>query len=65
LRKVRFGVGGRGKRGGVRIIYYYHDRSVPVFLLTVFAKNERDDLSRTELNRLAGVVKEVARTCGG
>ncbi len=65
LRKVRFGVGGRGKRGGVRIIYYFHDRSVPVFLLTVFAKNERDDLSRNELNRLAGVVKEIARTYGG
>jgi hypothetical protein len=65
LRKVRFGVGGRGKRGGVRIIYYFHDRSVPVFLLTVFAKNERDDLSRGELNRLASVVKEIARTYGG
>jgi hypothetical protein len=64
LRKVRFGIGGRGKRSGVRLIYYFHDRSVPVFLLTVFAKNERDDLSRGELNRLADVVKEIARTYG-
>ena len=40
--------------GGVRIVYYYHDLSMPVFLLTMFAKNERDDLSRRELNRLAG-----------
>jgi hypothetical protein len=48
----------------VRLIYYFHDRSVPVFLLTVFAKNERDDLSRGELNRLADVVKEIARTYG-
>ena len=55
-------IGQRG--GGVRIRYYYHDRSVPVFLLTAFAKNERDDLSRNELNRLAGVAKEVARTYG-
>ena len=41
LRKIRFGIGGRGKRGGVRIIYYLHNLSVPVFLLSVFAKNER------------------------
>jgi hypothetical protein len=65
LRKVRFGVGGRGKRGGVRIVYCYYDRSVPVFLLTVFAKNERDDLAKRELNRLAGVAKQIARTYGG
>jgi hypothetical protein len=65
LRKVRFGVGGRGKRGGVRIVYYYQDLSMPVFLLTVFAKNERDDLSRRELNQLAGAAKQIARTYGG
>ena len=65
LRKVRFGVGGRGKRGGVRIIYYYHSPSIPVFLLTVFAKNERDDLSRRELNRLAEVARQIARGDGG
>jgi hypothetical protein len=65
LRKVRFGIGGRGKRGGVRIVYYYQGLSVPVFLLTVFAKNERDDLSRRELNQLAGAAKQLARTYGG
>jgi hypothetical protein len=64
VRKVRFGIGGRGKRGGVRIVYYYADRSVPVFLLTVFAKNEQDDLSKAELNQLAAVVKTIARTYG-
>ena len=62
LRKVRFGVAGRGKRGGVRIIYYFHDRSTPIFLLTVFAKNERDDLSRSELSQLAAVARQIARS---
>ena len=36
IRKVRFAIGGRGKSGGVRIIYYFHNERVPVFLLAVF-----------------------------
>jgi hypothetical protein len=65
IRKVRFAIGGRGKRGGVRIVYYFHDERVPIFMLTVFAKNERTDLSRAELNLLAKAAKTLARTYGG
>jgi hypothetical protein len=64
IRKVRFAVGGRGKSSGVRIIYYFQDEDCPVFLLTVFAKNERDNLSRAEVNALAKVAKAIARTYG-
>ena len=64
IRKVRFAIGGRGKRGGVRIVYYFHDERVPIFMLTVFAKNERTDLSRAELNLLAKAAKTLARTYG-
>lgn len=64
IRKVRFSVGGRGKSGGVRIVYYYHDMNVPVFLLTVFAKNERAGLSKDELSQLAKVAKAMARKYG-
>ena len=64
IRKVRFAVGSKGKRGGVRILYYFHNQSVPIFLLTVFAKNERSDLSRSELNQLAEVAKLLARKYG-
>jgi hypothetical protein len=60
LRKVRFGAGGKGKRGSVRVVYYFHNDTMPVFLLTVFAKNEKDNLSRAERNTLA----KVARTLG-
>ncbi len=60
IRKVRFAVGSRGKSGGVRIIYYFHDKTVPIFLLTVFAKNQRSDLSRAELNQLAEAAKLLA-----
>lgn len=64
IRKVRFAVGGRGKRGGARIVYYFHNEYVPIFLLTVFAKNERIDLSRSELNLLANAAKTLAKTYG-
>jgi hypothetical protein len=56
IRKVRVAVAGRGKRGGARLIYFYHNAGMPVFLLTVFAKNERADLSpreRADLSKLA------------
>jgi len=65
IRKVRFGIGGRGKRGGVRIVYYYHHAEVPVFLLTVFAKNEKSDLGRVELAALAKIATKLAENYGG
>lgn len=64
IRKVRFSVGGRGKSGGVRIVYYFHNLNVPVFLLTVFAKNERATLSKDDLSQLAKVAKTLARKYG-
>jgi hypothetical protein len=41
IRKVRVGFGGRGKRGGARVIYLFGGRDLPVFLLAAFAKNEK------------------------
>lgn len=57
LRKVRFAMGGRGKSGGVRIIYYFYDARHPIFFLEIFAKNEKADLTATELEGLANAVK--------
>jgi len=64
IRKVRFAVGCRGKSGGVRIVYYYHCLDVPVFLLTVFAKNEKANLTKAERNMLAAVAKSIAIAYG-
>jgi len=59
VRKSRWGVGARGKSGGVRVIYYYHNRTMPLFLLTIFAKNERDNLSQRDKNMLKRLVTEL------
>jgi hypothetical protein len=58
IRKLRFGFGGRGKRGGAQVIYLFGGDDVPVFLLAAFAKNEKSDLSATERTALG---KHVAK----
>src|SRR5580658_6731280 len=52
VRKLRWGLEGRGKRGGARVIYFHHDASMPLFALTAFAKNEQADFVRAGLQRL-------------
>ncbi|MCP5276929.1 MAG: type II toxin-antitoxin system RelE/ParE family toxin [Thiobacillus sp.] len=56
VRKLRWGRGGQGKSGGVRVIYYFHSEVMPLYLLTLFAKNERANISKSERNELAGLV---------
>jgi hypothetical protein len=65
VRKLRFGLDGRGKRGGVRVIYYFRDDHLPAFLLTLFAKNERSDLSQGEIAALRKLVGVLVETYGG
>lgn len=56
VRKLRWGRGGRGKSSGVRVIYYVHSDAMPLYLLTVFGKGDRANLSKAERNELASVV---------
>lgn len=48
LRKLRWRLDGRGKRGGARVIYFYYDADMPLFVLTAYAKNEAADLSQRD-----------------
>jgi hypothetical protein len=56
IRKVRFGFGARGKSGGARIVYLFSGANLPVFILAVFAKNEKANLSAAERNTLGKMV---------
>jgi hypothetical protein len=65
VRKLRWRRGGKGKSGGVRVIYYFHSERMPLYLLTVFAKNERADLSQAERNGLAALVEILVKSALG
>lgn len=59
IRKLRWARAGGGKSGGIRVIYYFHDGSMPLYLLTAFGKNEKPNLSKEERNLLAKAVREL------
>lgn len=61
-RKLRVAKPGKGKSGGYRVITYYGGANVPVFLLTVFGKNEKANLTKGERNELAKLTKLLAAT---
>lgn len=53
IRKFRLAKDGGGKSGGVRVIYYYYDTRMPIVLITLFAKNEKGNLSKKERSDLS------------
>jgi len=59
-RKLRVAKPGKGKSGGYRVITYFGGDDVPVFLLTVFGKNERANLTKAERNGLSVLTKRLA-----
>jgi hypothetical protein len=61
VRKLRWRYRGKGKRGGVRIIYYYYNENFPVFMLNLFPKSEKEDLTAAERNHLAKLVEMLKK----
>lgn len=59
VRKIRWGLEGRGKRGGARVIYFFHDVEMPLYLLDAYAKNERTNLTKAECNELRQVTELI------
>ncbi|MFN0172029.1 MAG: type II toxin-antitoxin system RelE/ParE family toxin [Bryobacteraceae bacterium] len=57
VRKVRWRLAGRGKRSGARVIYYYHSKRLPLFLLSAYPKNEKANLSKAERNAIKRLVQ--------
>jgi hypothetical protein len=59
IRKLRWGSDGRGKRGGMRIIYYYVNALSQIYFLTLYRKSEIADLSRDEIRILRRLVTQI------
>jgi|SRR3989304_1199244 len=59
VRKVRWASGGKGKSGGVRVIYYWLKADDQIFLLTLYGKSEKEDLSAAELKRIVKLIEEL------
>ena len=59
IRKMRISRPGRGKSGGARVVFLFSAEDVPVFLLTVFAKNEKANLGARERTALIAVARQM------
>ncbi len=64
-RKIRWASDAhQGKRGGVRVIYYFHNQTMPIFLFTLYAKNQKSNLTMAEQNELQTIIKLLVKTYG-
>jgi hypothetical protein len=52
VRKLRWGVAGRGKRGGIRVIYFLRTRQGQIWMLTLYAKNVAGNISTSVLKQI-------------
>lgn len=59
VRKLRWGVAGRGKRGGVRVIYYFRRHHDEIWLLTVYAKTETENIPSHILRQIAKEIEDA------
>jgi hypothetical protein len=64
IRKLRWARKGSGKSSGIRIIYYYHNENIPLFLLTTFGKNEKTNLSKSDRKKLSKFVRLLIKIYG-
>jgi len=59
VRKVRWRSGGKGKSGGIRVIYYWAVSDHHIFFLTLYGKAQKDNLSPTDLKRVVALLTEL------
>jgi len=61
VRKLRWQRKGMGKRGGSRVIYFYYNDCIPLFLLTVYAKNQKSNLTESQKTELREILHELVK----
>lgn len=62
VRKLRWAREGKGKSGGVRVIYYFHSETLPLLMIDMYAKNEKENISKADKNTLATLVAEYVKS---
>jgi mRNA-degrading endonuclease RelE of RelBE toxin-antitoxin system len=62
VRKLRFATSGRGKRGGARVIYYYYDKTIPLYALLAYPKNAKTDLTPEDKRTALAFVNAIKAT---
>ena len=65
IRKLRWAASGRGKRGGMRTIYFYHAGAGAIYLLTAYAKATREDLTAADIRALSRLVAAIKKETTG
>lgn len=64
-RKIRWtSNSSQGKRGGSRVVYYYHNQNMPIFLFTAYGKNQKETISENDKNALKTIIKSIVRIYG-
>ncbi len=58
IRKLRWAGSGRGKRGGIRVIYYFVSKDEQIYMLFAYPKNVKDDLTKDQIKQLKKLVEE-------
>lgn len=64
VRKLRWAGRGKGARGGVRVVYFFHDGFSPLYALYIFGKGEKEDLTADEkraMKQIAVRLKNIAK----
>jgi len=61
IRKLRHALPGRGKSGGVRVIYYWHAANSLIYMLLIYPKSKKEDLSDREVAVLRDLVKQLVK----
>jgi mRNA-degrading endonuclease RelE of RelBE toxin-antitoxin system len=59
FRKIRWKQGGKGKRGGVRVIYYWEKSTQKLYLIFIYKKSVQEDLTQAQIKLLKSLVKGV------
>ena len=65
IRKLRWSAAGRGKRGGIRTIYFYSAGPNTIYFLTAYAKTDREDLTPADIKALSRTVAAIKREATG